>query len=201
MANFMHNLLDFLNLSEDEDDFEDDFEPVKETKKGLSKASEKKEDSTPAPRRYDTVAKTSRMASMSRPSYEEDEDYESPRRERIQRMERQQSYNSNRITPMRHSNHGLEVCIIKPERFEDSQEICDMLKNERAVIVNLEGLDLALAQRIVDFVSGSIYALNAKIHQISGSIFCVSPEKVDISGDYIDMISQNGFEVPNLKKD
>lgn len=89
---------------------------------------------------------------------------------------------------------------MKPLRFEDSQDICDMLKNERAIIVNLEGLDLALAQRIMDFTAGAIYSLNAKIHQISGYVFCISPEKVDISGDYMDMIQQTGFEVPNLNR-
>ena len=87
---------------------------------------------------------------------------------------------------------------MKPTRFDDSQDICDMLVDERATVVNLEGIDLALAQRIMDFISGAVYALNGKIHQISNLIFIVSPENVDISGDYLSYVEQNGFEVPTL---
>ena len=58
-----------------------------------------------------------------------------------------------------------------------------------------------LAQKMMDFISGAIYALDAKIHQISGCIFCISPAKVDISGDYFAMISETtGFKIPDLLK-
>ena len=73
--------------------------------------------------------------------------------------------------------------VIKPHTFEDSQEICNMLLNGRPVIVNLEGFDPDDAQRIMDFISGCIYAINGKYHQISKYIFIFSPENVDISGD------------------
>jgi cell division inhibitor SepF len=76
-----------------------------------------------------------------------------------------------------------------------------MLKEERAIIINLEGIEPEHAQRMMDFMSGAIYSLDAKIHQISGYVFCISPAKVDISGDYINMISEsNGFQIPNLMK-
>ena len=78
---------------------------------------------------------------------------------------------------------SMEVKVIKPHTFEDSQEICNMLLNGRPVIVNLEGFDPDDAQRIMDFISGCIYAINGKYHQISKYIFIFSPENVDISGD------------------
>lgn len=94
---------------------------------------------------------------------------------------------------------GLELIIRKPTSFDDSQEICDLLKQEHAIIVNLEQVDRELAQKMMDFISGAIYALDAKIHQISGCIFCISPAKVDISGDYFAMISETtGFKIPDL---
>jgi cell division inhibitor SepF len=78
---------------------------------------------------------------------------------------------------------SMEVNVIKPRSFEDSQEICNMLLSNRPVIVNLEGFDPDDAQRIMDFISGCIYAVNGKYHQISKYIFIFSPENVDISGD------------------
>lgn len=81
----------------------------------------------------------------------------------------------------------MEVNIIKPTTFEDSQEICNMLLSGRPVVVNLEGFDPDDAQRIMDFISGCIYAINGKYHQISKYIFIFSPENVDISGDSLSL--------------
>ncbi len=81
----------------------------------------------------------------------------------------------------------MEVSIIKPTTFEDSQEICNMLLTGRPVVVNLEGFDPNDAQRIMDFISGCIYAIKGKYHQISKYIFIFSPENVDISGDSLTM--------------
>lgn len=198
MGKLIQNILDSLKLTDEDDEFDDDdFEPAKERRREVTRLSSSEKEPVMPPKRFEST----RQAVSSRPSYDSEDDYEQPRKERMPRMDRQQPINNSRIVPLRQANRGLEVCIMKPTRFEDSQDVCDMLKNERAIIVNLEGIELALAQRIMDFVSGAIYSLDAKIHQISGCIFCISPEKVDISGDYIDMISQNGgFEVPNLIK-
>lgn len=77
----------------------------------------------------------------------------------------------------------MEVNIIKPNAFEDSQNICNMLLSGRPVVVNLEGFDPDDAQRIMDFVSGCVYAIRGQYHQISKYIFIFTPENVDISGD------------------
>lgn len=184
-----------MKLTDEEDDFDDDdmMETRNVRKDPIRPMAQEKD--LPPKRFEGSRANRSTIQPKQTVSYEE-EDYEFSRKERVSHMDRQQS--GGRIVPIRPATQGLEVCISKPSRFEESQEVCDMLKNERAVILNLEGIDLALAQRIMDFISGAIYALNAKIHQISGYVFLISPEKVDISGDYIDMIQQTGFEVPNL---
>lgn len=81
----------------------------------------------------------------------------------------------------------MEVKIIQPTSFEDSQEICNTLLESKPVVVNLEGFDPDDAQRIMDFISGCIYAINGKYHQISKYIFIFTPENVDISGDSLSL--------------
>ena len=90
---------------------------------------------------------------------------------------------------------------MKPTRFEDAIDICDMLTGNRATVVNLEDFDRAIAQRIMDFVCGAVYAQNGNLRQVSGYIFIVAPESFDISGDYLDIIAQNGFEIPTFSKE
>lgn len=87
-----------------------------------------------------------------------------------------------KVVPM-NNRSMMEVNIIKPKSFEDSQNICNVLLSNHPVVVNLEGFDPDDAQRIMDFVSGCIYSINGKYHQISKYIFIFSPENVDISGD------------------
>ena len=88
-----------------------------------------------------------------------------------------------KVVPMHSSSKLMEVNIVKPKSIEDSQEICNTLLNQRPVVVNLEGFDPDEAQRIMDFISGCIFAIDGKFHQISKYIFIFSPHNVDISGD------------------
>lgn len=94
---------------------------------------------------------------------------------------------SPKITPMRGARKGhnvnMEVCVIKPTSFEDAREISETLLAERTVILNMEGLDLGLAQRIIDFTSGSCYAIDGNLQKVSNYIFIITPASVDISGD------------------
>lgn len=94
----------------------------------------------------------------------------------------------------------MNVNIIKPTTFEDSQEICNMLLAGRPVVVNLEGFDPDDAQRIMDFISGCIYAINGKYHQISKYIFIFSPENVDISGDSLSL-DGNTARMPTINRE
>lgn len=104
-----------------------------------------------------------------------------------------------KVVPM-NNRTMMEVNVIKPRSFEDSQDICDMLLTNRPVIVNLEGFDPDDAQRIMDFISGCIYAINGKYHQISKYIFIFSPENVDISGDSLS-IDGNTASMPVINRE
>ena len=96
--------------------------------------------------------------------------------------------NNSKITPMRNTRRtggagSMEVCVIKPSTFEDTKEIAETLLTNRTVILNMEGIELALAQRIIDFVSGACYAIDGTLQKISSYIFILTPASVDISGD------------------
>ena len=210
MANIFEGFLKKLSVT-DEDDFDDfdnfDSEVLKrkEKKKKERPVRETVTEEAPVLRKEVTkpVTTTPKTVKPAKPYEEEtyETDYSESRRERVTRPERPVT-TTNRVVPLRSASSSkiFEVSIMKPTRFDDSQDICDMLLDERATVVNLEGIDLALAQRIMDFISGSVYALNGKIHQISNLIFIISPESVDISGDYLSYVEQNGFEVPTLNK-
>jgi len=91
--------------------------------------------------------------------------------------------------PRKTMGNGMEVCAIKPTVFEDSREITDTLLSNRTVVLNLEGLDVDIAQRIIDFTSGSCYAMRGNLQKISNYIFIITPASVDISGDFQALIS------------
>ena len=104
-----------------------------------------------------------------------------------------------KVTPMRQmrkmSDSGMEVCVIKPTTVEDAREITETLLANRTVVLNLEGLDVEIAQRIIDFTSGSCFALSGNLQKISHYIFIITPASVDISGDFQEILS-GSFDVP-----
>ena len=87
--------------------------------------------------------------------------------------------------------------MIKPTTVEDSREITDTLLSNRTVVLNVEGLDMDVAQRIIDFTSGSTYAVGGNLQKISHYIFIITPRNVDISGDFQEILS-GAFDVPAL---
>lgn len=90
---------------------------------------------------------------------------------------------------------GMEVCVIKPTSVEDAREITETLLANRTVVLNLEGLDVDIAQRIIDFTSGSCFAIGGNLQKISHYIFIITPASVDISGDFQDIFG-GSFEMP-----
>jgi len=91
-----------------------------------------------------------------------------------------------------HTNNQFKVIIIQPETIDDAQEICDHLKSKKAVVVNLEGLGKEEAQRIVDFLSGAVYALDGGIQKVSYGIFVIAPNNVDLMGEFKEELKSKG---------
>lgn len=109
---------------------------------------------------------------------------------------------SNKVTPMRQGGQkraaNMEVCVIKPTAVDDAREITETLLSGRTVILNLEGLDLEIAQRIIDFTSGATFAISGNLQKISNYIFLVTPTNVEISGDLQDLLNTS-FDVPSIR--
>ena len=88
--------------------------------------------------------------------------------------------------------------MIKPTNVDDSREVTETLLSGRTVILNLEGLDLEVAQRLIDFTSGATFAIDGNLQKISNYIFLITPANVDISGDLQDLLNTS-FDVPSIK--
>ncbi len=97
----------------------------------------------------------------------------------------------------RRTANGMEVCVIKPTTVNDAREITETLLSNRTVVLNMEGLDVDIAQRIIDFTSGSTFAMGGNLQKISHYIFIITPKSVDISGDFQEILS-GAFDVPDL---
>lgn len=100
-----------------------------------------------------------------------------------------------------HSNPYVKVMVYQPLSYDDTQTIVDNLKSRKPIIVNLEALDAELAQRVLDFMSGAVYALEGSIHKVSRGIFVLAPSNVDISGDIPDDLKGKSFFTLNTDDD
>lgn len=108
------------------------------------------------------------------------------------------AYNGPRKGSNRTMSNGMQVCVIKPTTVEDAREITETLLENRTVVLNMEGLDMDIAQRIIDFTSGSTFAIDGTLQKISNSIFIVTPKSVGVSGDFQEILA-GGFDVPSLR--
>lgn len=113
--------------------------------------------------------------------YEEEEDPE-PRPRFLGRS-------NPKVVPMK---RNMEVTMIKPTSMEDSRDICNFLLAGKAVVLNMEGIHTETAQRIIDFTSGATYSMNGHLQKISNFIFIATPDSVDLSGDFQDILASGG---------
>ena len=103
----------------------------------------------------------------------------------------------NKVVTMPQSQVRMKIC--KPTSFEQSEEICNELKERKSIIVNLEYVNKDVARRIVDFISGSVHALDGHIEKISNSIFLVAPFNYEIVNDLAREEIKNKLSVSWLK--
>ena len=90
---------------------------------------------------------------------------------------------------------AVQVVLAKPERFEQAAEIADHLREKRTVVMNLETTNKDIARRLVDFLSGVAYANDGKIKKVAINTYIITPFNVDIMGDLIDELENNGVYI------
>ena len=138
------------------------------------------------------------------------DDFDAPapraeRRERPERLERssrnvdtlygssqEEERRSNKVVNIRAATQ-LQVVLVKPEKFEDASAIADHLREKRTVVLNLESTNKEIARRLLDFLSGVAYANEGKIKKVAISTYIITPYNVDILGDLIDELENNGM--------
>ena len=91
---------------------------------------------------------------------------------------------------------GESVKVIRPQTFNEAQIVADFLKEGKTIVVNLEGIEIGQAQRIIDFTSGACYSLGGSLQKVSSYIFVLGPANVDITGDLQNIL---GGSVPSVR--
>ena len=177
MAGMIDKILDMVRLSPeddfDDDDLLDDDTYEKELEAQISKMEREEK------------RKAKKEKKVSDPLDSEEEEKEKP--EKLFKLKSKSS--SSNVTPLRTGGKGMEVCLIRPVSVEDAREISDTLLSGRAVVINLEGLHVELAQRIIDFTSGACYSINGNLQKISNYIFIVTPQNIELSGDFQEFLA------------
>lgn len=92
-----------------------------------------------------------------------------------------------------HTTAQLKLVVIQPETFDEAREIANHLKSKKPVVMNLESVDRDVQRRIVDFLSGAVYALDGNIQKVSNGIFLIAPYNVGIMGDFKDELRSKGL--------
>ena len=87
----------------------------------------------------------------------------------------------------------LKVVVVSIEEFDEAREVADHLRSKKPVVINLEKLEKDVARRVIDFISGSVYALGGSIQKVSGGIFLIAPYNVDIMSDVRDELKNTGI--------
>lgn len=91
-----------------------------------------------------------------------------------------------------HNNNNLKVVVMSPSNILEARDLCDNLKSNKPVIMNVENVETPLAQRMVDFLSGAVYCLDGDIQKISNGIFIATPASIEITGDLKDDLRNKG---------
>ncbi|MBP5324331.1 MAG: cell division protein SepF [Pseudobutyrivibrio sp.] len=159
-------MLDAMHLSDDYDDYDDD-------------------------ELYDEEEKSSFFNKFSK----NNDDDRRPVLNKPSERETRASKPAPKITPMRNKGKGsvMEVCVIRPSSFEDAREISETLLADRTVLLNMKGLDLGVAQRIIDFTCGTCYAIDGNLQRIEDYIFIITPAGVELSGDLAGIVDAFDF--------
>ena len=191
---------------DDEDDFDDDFEDEKPKRRFFKKLNDDFDDDDDFDdEKSKSTSKESKNTRDTKKETKEPKDTKEPKYTYKQTAAASSAAksanpkNSSKITQMRKKagDAAMEVIVIRPTTMEDTREIADTLMDKCTVVLNLEGLDVYLAQRIIDFTCGACYSLSGNLQKISSYIYILTPSGVDISGDSQEILN-GAFDIPSM---
>ena len=181
-------LMNFLKLTDEDDEFEDDYynddyaydqRELEKEEKRLLKEQRREEkraafrDKQEREEYFDEPAAPAPAASTASASA-------------TKRGSTYRAVSGSKVVQMPTPSGEVEdIRIVRPSNIEEAQQVCTLLMETHPVVVNLEGIDVQEAQRIMDFVSGCVYAVSGNMCQVSRYIFVFAPKDIDIYGDYL----------------
>lgn len=179
--NGMSKFLDILKLSDPEDDFEDD----------LFDDDDDFEE-------YEQPIKKGRKTTKTTYDDQDDDEFVISRKSKPKSS---RSTGPSKLVSINSRNNNRSkgtVRVIKPQEFDEAQKVTDYLKEGDSIIINMEGIEVHAAQRIIDFIGGACYALDGSLQAISSNIFIAAPQSIDVTGDLREEILNGSALAPEL---
>ncbi|MBO0378798.1 cell division protein SepF [Staphylococcus warneri] len=171
---------------------EEEVEVPEEREPERDRKPEREVESPKEPVQKPAASKTSAIKSVPQKSTSR---YNTTSEERNYRMSNNSKSNTRNVVTMNNnvqSNYATQesskMCLFEPRVFSDTQDIADELKNRRATLVNLQRIDKVSAKRIIDFLSGTVYAIGGDIQRVGTDIFLCTPDNVEVAGSITDHI-------------
>ena len=130
--------------------------------------------------------------------YEEDDGYVEEREVKAEREEQPEetkvkTFQEKKAQPQPQKKRTIQmndnnVCVFQPKAFDEAREIAETLLENKIVLMNFEGVDLSISQRVLDIVTGTCIAIGGNLQKISNYIFLATPASVDVSGNFQDTL-------------
>jgi cell division inhibitor SepF len=108
------------------------------------------------------------------------------------------THKKNNVVNIHSSNVPMKVVLVEPSNYDEVQDICDNLKSKKPIIINFENMDKEIAKRMVDFISGAVYALDGNIQKVSNGIVIVAPSNIDILGNIKNHFNDEDFDLDGI---
>lgn len=180
----MNKFMDFLRLTDpEEDDWDDDLFDDEDDDDYYEEPPKKKAKEKPAKQYYEDDI---------------EDDYYEPKKQKAKPARTSNPSKLVSINSRNNNRSSNQVYVIKPQEFNEAQRVTDYLKEGRTIVINMEGIEVHAAQRIIDFIGGACYALDGSLQAISANIFIAAPRNIDVSGDLRDEILNESTISPEL---
>lgn len=181
---FLDKLKEITRPYDDDEDFLDEMEDEEYEPEQVSESHERQATVTAQEKRTNPFSSSHGVG------------HEQPQRQTQSRVSSYQNLRSqardNRVVNI-NATAQVQVVLVKPERFEAAAEIADHLREKRTVVMNLEQTGKEVSRRLIDFLSGVAYAQDGKIKKVAVSTYIITPYNVNLMGDLIDELENNGM--------